>query len=630
LALRTLSLPERVLVVIDDSPTKRYGPKVEGADVHHNPTLGPADQPYLCGHIWVTISLALRHPQWGPLALPLRAMLYVRQQTMATIPEWRRWHRFATKLQLAARLVEWLVPLLKKAGKTVWVVVDGGYTKAPFLKRVLKLSGVNVVGRLRKDAALRDVPPKLRKGQRRGRGRPRKYGKHAISLAKRAGQQRGWQTIECTVYGQTTTKLYKTFLATYRPVGGVIRVVLVKEDHGWYAFYCTDLTASVQEIIEAFADRVTIEQDFHNVKEVWETGQQQVRNIWTNLAVYNLNLWTHTMVELWAWSRSAAQLVDRSDSPWDDPERRPSHANRQKALRAQIMRTELSTITASWSLPKKSFDWPKDSSPWLLNKPNSALSAKRPFGRFAESAEKDQPIIYCNPAFERLTGYSKAEVVGQNYRLLQAEDRKQDSVRALLAAVAERRECTAIVRNYCKDGRMFWNEVSISPVHDPNGRLTHFVGFQNDITDRVEAEWNLRESENRFRTIFEQAAVGVALIETKSGRFVRVNQKYAEMMGYSTQEMPQLTFMDITYPDDLEADLANMERLHAGDISEFSREKRLIRKDGSPLWIHLTVSPTWQPGKEPRFHIAIVQDIQQRNRAEERLRASEQSLAKAQ
>jgi len=81
LMLRTLSLPERVLLVIDDSPTKRYGPKVEGADVHHNPTPGPAGQPFLYGHVWVTISLALRHPEWGPLALPLRAMLYVRKQT---------------------------------------------------------------------------------------------------------------------------------------------------------------------------------------------------------------------------------------------------------------------------------------------------------------------------------------------------------------------------------------------------------------------------------------------------------------------------------------------------------------------------------------------------------------------
>ena len=352
LLLRVLSLPERLLLVIDDSPTKRYGPKVEGADVHHNPTPGPADQPYLYGHVWVTISLALRHPQWGPLALPLRALLYVRQQTMASIPRCRGWQRFATKLQLAARLVEWIVPLLKKAGKTVWIVIDGGYTKRPFLKRALR-TGVTIVGRLRKDAALRDLPPEPRKGQRRRRGRPRKYGKHKISLARRAGQKRGWQTIDCTIYGEATTKTYKTFLATYAPVGGIIRVVLVKEDHGWCAFFCTDQDVSVQEILEAFADRATIEQDFHDVKEVWGSGQQQVRNIWTNLAVYNLNLWMHTLVEAWAWDKSHEELCDRSVSPWDDLNRRPSHANRRQALRRQIFQNELSSITNIWSLPPK-------------------------------------------------------------------------------------------------------------------------------------------------------------------------------------------------------------------------------------------------------------------------------------
>lgn len=350
LVLRTLPLPERLLLVIDDSPTKRYGPKVEGAGVHHNPTPGPADQPFLYGHIWVTVSLAMRHPQWGPLALPLRAMLYVREQTLAKIPKSRRWQRFATKLQLAARLVEWLVPILKAAGKTVWIVIDGGYTKRPFLKRVCALTKVVVVGRLRKDAALRDVP---RVPKRCGRGRPRKYGPHKISLAKRAGHKQGWQTIACTVYGQATTKTYKTFLATYGPAGGLIRVVLVQEDHGWYAFFCTAPQASVVEIIEAFADRATIEQDFHDVKEVWGAGQQQVRNIWTNVAVYNLNLWMHTLVELWSWDRTSAELCDRSDSPWDDAERRPSHANRRNALRRQIIRNELSKITQTWTLPQK-------------------------------------------------------------------------------------------------------------------------------------------------------------------------------------------------------------------------------------------------------------------------------------
>jgi hypothetical protein len=351
LVLQILPLPERLLAVIDDSPTKRYGPEVEGADIHRNPTPGPADQRYLYGHIWVTLSLAVRHPLCGALALPLRAMLYVRQKTMPTIPLQRQW-KFRTKLDLAAMLVEWIAPIVKKAGKTLWVVVDGFYTKLPFLKRVLAV-GVVVVGRLRKDAALRDLPPVLRPGQRRGRGRPRKYGAHRISLAKRAGQRAGWRSVECLLYGQRLVKMYKTFLATYRAADGVIRVVLVKEERGWFALFCTDPQASVVEILEAFADRATIEQDFHDVKEVWGAGQQQVRNIWTNVAVFQLCLWMHTLVELWAWNRSHDELVDRSDSPWDDPERRASHANRRKALRQQVMQHELTMITANRQLPRK-------------------------------------------------------------------------------------------------------------------------------------------------------------------------------------------------------------------------------------------------------------------------------------
>jgi hypothetical protein len=270
---------------------------------------------------------------------------------MASIPPKRGW-KFATKLELAGKLVEWIARIGQTAGKTLWVVVDGGYTKWPFLKRAWA-AGVTVVGRLRKDAALRDLPYQPRAGQRRGRGRPRQYGRSKISLAKRAACARGWQKLECTLYGKQAIKTYKTFLATYRPAGGVIRVVLVKEQHGWFAFFSTDPHASVQEILEACADRATIEQDFHDVKEVWGAGQQQVRNIWTNLAVYHLNLWMHTLVELWAWGRPHEELCDRSDSPWDDAERRPSHANRRKALRRQILHRELSTINKTSTLPQK-------------------------------------------------------------------------------------------------------------------------------------------------------------------------------------------------------------------------------------------------------------------------------------
>ena len=132
----------------------------------------------------------------------------------------------------------------------------------------------------------------------------------------------------------------------------VKREVLVKEDDGWEAFFSTDPSASVVDILEAFADRAAIEQDFHHVKEVWGTGQQQVRNLWANIGVYHLNLWMHTLVELWAWNKPKDQICDRSASPWDDAARRPSHADRRKALCRNMIQAQLLAITRCWWLPR--------------------------------------------------------------------------------------------------------------------------------------------------------------------------------------------------------------------------------------------------------------------------------------
>jgi hypothetical protein len=345
LLLVRLVTEERVLLAVDDSPTKRYGPKVQGAGIHHNPTPGPADQKFLYGHIWVTVSLVLRHPWWQTMGLPLVGLLYVRAKDIAKIPAQYQWE-FRTKLELAAEQVLRFATLVNAVGKALWVAADGAYAKGPFLKP-LRAAGLVVVSRLRKDAHLNDLPPKLKKGQRRGRGQPRKYGAKRIHLARRAAHPLGWETIECFVYGELVEKTVKTFLATYRPAGGVIRVVIVKEERGCEFFFCTDPNATARQIVEAFADRAAIEQDFHDVKEVWGAGQQQVRNIWANVAVFNLNLWMHTLVECWAWNKSAAEIRDRTNSPWDDAERRPSHADRRKALRYETLRNEYLSLSPS-------------------------------------------------------------------------------------------------------------------------------------------------------------------------------------------------------------------------------------------------------------------------------------------
>jgi hypothetical protein len=344
----------RILLAIDDTPSQRYGPKVEGAGLHHNPTPGPAGAQFVYGHNWVTLAWVVRHRLWGAIGLPLLARLYVRQKDIdAQRLTATRQVTFATKLVMAGAMVASAAQWLKTLGRTLWVVADGAYAKRPFL-RAAAAAGAIVVSRLRKDAALFDVPPPAKPGARRSRGRPRTYGKHAISLAKRAGHRGGWQTGTFQLYGAAVTKRYKTFLATYPPAGGLIRVVLVREDDGkWVAYFCTCAEATVAEILEAVADRSAIEQVFHDVKEVHGVGQAQTRNYWTNVAVYHVHLWWHTLIELWAWHRPAKELVDRTASPWDDADRRPSHADRRNALRRQCLNAEFQAAAADGTVPRK-------------------------------------------------------------------------------------------------------------------------------------------------------------------------------------------------------------------------------------------------------------------------------------
>jgi DDE superfamily endonuclease len=331
---------DHLLFAIDDTPTPRYGPRVAGAGVHHNPTPGPAGERFLYGHVWVTLAWLAKHPCWHTLALPLRALLYVRAQDVPRLAPECPW-AFRTKLALAVELVRWLVRWLDDTGKALRLVVDGAYAKRPFLRPVAQL-GVVVFGRLRKDARLRGLPPARRPRGRRG-PKPR-YGKGRIDLAKRAGQKRGWRRAECVQYGKRVVKTIKTFLATWRPAGGVIRVVLVRERDGWLAFFCTDAAAGAAAVLEAMADRGAIEQAFKDLKEVWGAGQQQVRDVYASVGAFAVNVTLYSVVEAWAWGRDAAELVDRERSPWDSTERRPSHADKRKSLQREVLRAEMRAV----------------------------------------------------------------------------------------------------------------------------------------------------------------------------------------------------------------------------------------------------------------------------------------------
>lgn len=179
------------------------------------------------------------------------------------------------------------------------------------------------------------------------------------------------------------------------------------------------------------------------------------------------------------------------------------------------------------------------------------------------------------------------------------------------------------VREYnitCKNGQVKTAAVSAFLEKE------YSIGIFIDVTKQKQSEEILVDSERRFRILFESAAVGVSQIDTRTGKFVRTNKKYADIVGYSVEEMKTINFMKITHPDDLKIDLKNMELLKKGEIEEFSMEKRYYHKNGHIVWVNLFVSPMWEKGSDFDFHIAVVNDITIQKEAEKALKESENKL----
>jgi PAS domain S-box-containing protein len=178
------------------------------------------------------------------------------------------------------------------------------------------------------------------------------------------------------------------------------------------------------------------------------------------------------------------------------------------------------------------------------------------------------------------------------------------------------------------DGRTGWALSSKMPLLGQDGETIGTFGISYDISRRKAMEEYLAESESRFRTLFEGAAVGVAMMETRTGKFLRVNKRYCEMLGYSENELRKIPFIELTHKDDIEDSNTHMQLLKTRQIREFTIEKRYIRKDGSILFAEVSVAPMWAPGEEPTTHITVAQDISERKRAELAERAAKDFLEK--
>jgi PAS domain S-box-containing protein len=282
--------------------------------------------------------------------------------------------------------------------------------------------------------------------------------------------------------------------------------------------------------------------------------------------------------------------------------------------------------------------------------------SERRFHAFAENAldivmvtGPDGTIHYVSPSVERVLGYTPGEVVGTNSAdYVHPDDLEMafGKLQALLSKPGVYPEAVE-TRVRHKDGS--WRHLegmATNLLDDP--AVEGLVFNQRDVTDRVRAEEEIKrlnrelegrvaertarleatlaelgESEERFRATFEQAAVGVAHVGL-DGRWLRVNDKVCEITGYTRKELSRLTFQDITHLDDLQKDLDNLDQLLADDIRTYSTEKRYLRKDGSIVWINLTVSAVRDALDRVKYFITNIVDVTERRRAQEALSQSEE------
>ncbi|SHL88798.1 hypothetical protein SAMN05443543_106187 [Flavobacterium flevense] len=144
-----------------------------------------------------------------------------------------------------------------------------------------------------------------------------------------------------------------------------------------------------------------------------------------------------------------------------------------------------------------------------------------------------------------------------------------------------------------------------------------------EILLKKQAE-KLLKNEIKFKSVFDQAAVGITYVDTVTGQLLEANKKYCDLLGYTEQEIKQKTIQDIVHPDDLEESISNFKKLKAGIIREYSTERRHVTKSGDTIWIRLTISPLWEANSSPTKHIAIAEDVTQRKLAEEAIFNSQQ------
>jgi PAS domain S-box-containing protein len=230
-----------------------------------------------------------------------------------------------------------------------------------------------------------------------------------------------------------------------------------------------------------------------------------------------------------------------------------------------------------------------------------------------DALKSDNPIIYFNSAFQRLTGYSEKEILNHNCRFLQGKDREQNPLKILRKAINKGESCQVTLRNYKKDGTMFWNDLYIMPIINAKGIITNFIGIQNDVTKRKEAE----EERNHLATIFDESLNEIYVFDAETLKFINVNYGAQKNIGYSIDELRTMTPLDLKTKEDKKAFKNIINTLLDRKLEKIELETFHQRKDGTsyPVEVHLQLSSL---GEKDVF-VAIILDITERKNYTEKL-----------
>jgi PAS domain S-box-containing protein len=235
---------------------------------------------------------------------------------------------------------------------------------------------------------------------------------------------------------------------------------------------------------------------------------------------------------------------------------------------------------------------------------------------------RDSRVVEWNEAAEKTFGYRREEVLGRDLAQLiippEYRERHYQGMAHYLTTgegpVLRKRVELEAIRG---DGSRFPVELAISPL--PIGGEPHFTAYLRDISERKQAQAELRDREQRLHATYESAFAGIGEVD-RTGRFLRVNEEFCAITGYTREELGKLTIAEITYPDDLVRDQELFGRQMAGEIGVYRSEKRFIHKSGHPVWVDLSASRVDDDEGHPVYGVRVIRDITERKRAEDQVR----------